>query len=571
MAIHEIRALLLSSLDRVFPEVEPEGGDVSELSCLKNEPLSFQVAYKLNSNQVFTVGVNLRIESDLPISLYSVGYLPVLQTRDTYHVDSYRAGLFGDMLLPKKTNPRVEEIKYPWESIYLEDDKTRLVARTDSWQSVWLTVNEDGKRLTAGSYPVKLTFLSMKDNAPLAECQLTIEIVDALLPKQSLLYTNWFHCDCLADMYGIEPFSERFWHVFADYVEKASRNGMNLLLTPCFTPPLDTPIGKERPTVQLVGVTVKGGEYSFDFSLLERYIDVAMANGITHFEHTHLFTQWGAKHAVKVMATVDGNYKRLFGWDTVAWGKKYQTFLRAYLTALVAFLKEKGVDRRFLYHVSDEPSTNVKENYRRAKRPLDEILSDYTVCDALSNYEFYADGTVKTPIVCTNHAEDFCGRVKDLWVYYTGGQATGGLANRKLNTTGERNRMLGVQLYMNDIKGFLHWGYNYWYGPLSQGIADPRTEPANFSGGSPGSAFIVYPATDGTCLQSIRQKIFYEAVNDMRALKRLETLFGKRNTHRLVEDYFGKVTFNTHLGDAEHLLAFRALVNEKIAELSAKK
>ncbi len=127
--------------------------------------------------------------------------------------------------------------------------------------------------------------------------------------------------------------------------------------------------------------------------------------------------------------------------------------------------------------------------------------------------------------------------------------------------------MLGVQMYMNDIKGFLHWGYNYWYGPLSQGIADPRTEPGVFSGGNPGSAFIVYPATDGTCLESIRQKVFYEAVNDMRALTRLETLWGKRNTHRFVEDFFGKVTFNTHLGSPERLLAFRALVNEKIAEL----
>ena len=178
---------------------------------------------------------------------------------------------------------------------------------------------------------------------------------------------------------------------------------------------------------------------------------------------------------------------------------------------------------------------------------------------------------MKTPIVCTNHAEEFYGKTKHLWVYYTGGFANGGLANRKLNCTAERNRMLGVQMYMRDIEGFLHWGYNYWYGPLSQGIADPRTEPGNFSGGSPGSAFLVYPAANGECIESIRQRIFYEAVNDMRALKRLETLYGKRNTRRFVTDYFGEVTFNTHLGDAEHLLTFRALVNRKIAELSAKK
>lgn len=566
MATHYINAIPLSSMARIFPDAAPEGTPIAELSCLANEPLSFQVAYKLISNQVFTVGTYVQIESDLPISLYAVGYLPVLQTRDPANDDKYQPGLFGDILFPKKANARIKAVRYPWETVYLEDDKTRLIARTDTWQGIWLTVNEDGKRQKAGRYPIKLTFCSMKDRSPLAELTLTVEVLGAVLPKQTLKYTNWFHCDCLCDMYGVEPFSERFWEIFANYVKKASLNGMNTLLTPCFTPPLDTPVGDERMTVQLVDVTVTDGEYSFDFSKLSRFIDIAMQNGMEYFEHSHFFTQWGAENAPKIMATVDGKYKRIFGWDTVAWGKKYTAFLHAYITALLAFLKARGLDRNFIYHVSDEPDPKNRANYRRAKAALGDLLCGYTVCDALSHYEFYEDGTVETPIVVTYHLDDFYGKAKNLWGYYTGGNASGGRPNRKLNTTGERNRMLGVQMYMYDLKGFLHWGYNYWYGILSQSIMDPRTDPGVFSGGSPGSAFIVYPAADGDCLQSIRQKVFYEAVNDMRALQALEKRIGKRASRRFVLDFFGEVSFEKHLGTPDRLLAFRAALNAEIAK-----
>lgn len=566
MATHYINAIPLSSMARIFPNAAPEGTPIADLSCLANEPLSFQVAYKLISNQVFTVGTYVQIESDLPISLYAVGYLPVLQTLDPANDDKYQPGLFGDILFPKQVNARIKAVRYPWETVYMEDDKTRLIARTDTWQGIWLTVNEGGKRQRAGRYPIKLTFRSMQDRAPLAELTLTVEVVGAVLPKQTLKYTNWFHCDCLCDMYGVEPFSERFWEIFANYVRKASLNGMNTLLTPCFTPPLDTPVGDERMTVQLVDVTVTDGEYSFDFSKLLRFMDIAMQNGIAYFEHSHFFTQWGAERAPKVMATVDGKYKRIFGWDTVAWGKKYTAFLHAYIGALLAFLKARGLDRNFIYHVSDEPGPKNRANYRRAKAALGDLLCGYTVCDALSHYEFYEDGTVTTPIVVTYHLDDFYGKAKNLWGYYTGGNASGGRPNRKLNTSGERNRMLGVQMYMYDLKGFLHWGYNYWYGLLSQSIMDPRTDPGVFSGGSPGSAFLVYPAANGDCLQSIRQKVFYEAVNDMRALQALEKRIGKRATRRFVLDFFGEVSFEKLLGTPERLLAFRAALNAEIAK-----
>ncbi len=45
-------------------------------------------------------------------------------------------------------------------------------------------------------------------------------------------------------------------------------NGINMILTPLFTPPLDTKVGGERPTVQLVDVNMDGDKYTFNFDNL---------------------------------------------------------------------------------------------------------------------------------------------------------------------------------------------------------------------------------------------------------------------------------------------------------------
>lgn len=568
MQEYALKTIVFSSLEKIFPEIEPSASKaVQNLSCFNNEPLSFQIAYKIDCGEITATSAFAKITTDLPVSLYSVGYVPVLQASDANLQDTYRSGLFPDRLLEKKINPKIGLKRYPWTALHVEDDGVHIAAQSDSWRTLWITVNERKKKIKGGVYSFKIEFFRQTTGTKLGEAETSVTVIDASLPKQKIKYTNWLHCDCICDAHAVEPFTPRFWELFADYVDKASLNGMNVLLTPCFTPPLDTPIGEERRTVQLVGVTLTNGRYSFDFSLLEKYVSIAKKHGIEYFEHAHFFTQWGALHAPKIMATIDGQYKRLFGWDTVAWGKKYTAFLHAYIPALLAFLKERKLDKKFIFHVSDEPAPESHATYVKAKAALGDLLKGYTVGDALSHYEYYADGTVTTPIVTTSEIKDFYGRTKHLWAYYTGGQCFDGLSNRKLNCSSERNRMLGIQLYMHEIEGFLHWGYNFWYDALSQGFVDPNTDGCFFCGANPATGYMVYPAINGGCIQSIRQKVFYEGLNDLRALCLLEKYIGKKETKQFVQSFFGEVTFFTHPQSAERLLQFRELLNQKIQTL----
>jgi len=559
----KLDTILLSSLHKVYP-LDCPATPLTVLSGLQNEPLSFQLAYRLAPCEKHSIPVFPRVESDLDLNLYSVGYVPVLHT-NMGATGMPAPGLIGDMLLPKKINPDIQLKRAGCSDEHYaeEGEAITLHAADDAWQALWFTINEDGKTIAPGKYSIRIAFHENHSGAKVSEDTMEIHIIAAPLPKQKLKYTNWFHCDCLADFYNVDMFSDRFFEIMRAQVACAVKNGMNMMLTPFFTPPLDTPVGDERMTAQLVKVNVINGEYSFDFSLLKKFLDICRGEGMEYFEHSHLFTQWGAEAAPKVIATVDGVEKRILGWDTPADGEAYVGFLNAYLPAVKKFLAGENLLDKTLFHVSDEPTEQNAGNYRRAKAVVAKHLEGCLCGDALSHYLFYEQGLVQTPIVFTGHIHEFLGRCDHMWAYYTGGHFTDGLSNRTLVTPSELNRVMGLEMYTHRIEGFLHWAYNNYYDVLSQGLFDPAFQPGGYKQMS-GVGYVVYPGRDGKPLQSIRQKVFAEGLLDMRALELLESLSGREVCDDLLEKHFGKVDFHTVPDSPEHLLAFRSDVDAAI-------
>lgn len=564
-----IQTKLFSDLTLITPEHGSEDPVLKEFSICRNEPFSFQMAYKyINDPEAEKNPEELhffiRISTDLPVSTYHVSCVPVMHSF-TKITPRQPIGMYPDILLPKKTNPTVlkQTIRNKPGYRYIEEKESQsLAAYNDSWRQVWFTVNEDGRLLSPGNYEIEILLYDIS-NHPVGESRLHLEVLDATLPEQTLYYTNWFHNDCLADFYDLPLFSDAYYQVFRNFLETAVKNGMNMLLLPAFTPALDTAIGEERMTVQLVNIEKTSAGYTFDFAPMARYIREARAAGIRYFEHAHFFTQWGAAHAPKIMATVDGVYQRIFGWDTDAGGREYKEFLRAYIPAVREFLRSEGLEKTTLFHMSDEPSDANFETYRQSSCGIRELLDGCIVGDALSDYKYYESGLVSTPIARTNNAGDFVDRCDDLWIYYTGGECYDGLSNRLIQLPRERNRSMGWQLYWARAKGFLHWGYNFYYGRLSHGLYDPALDPCcGFA--NAGTTYSVYPGRHGRPLQSIHQKIFTDALIDHRALQLLESLTDRDTCMELIHRYLGEPSFYNTPHSPQTLLAFRLAVNEKI-------
>lgn len=556
----------LSSLGKVYPE-KVIGGACPSCETLADEPVSFQIAYRAEKGSKPTA-TDIRIECSDPglsVTAYREEYVPLLSTcvADEFF-DTARAGLFPDILRRKNLTDGYEDIACPWFTRrYPKGDSQPLTALSEAWQGLFFTVNENGEKLAPGTRRVTVVFYDATTHEDLARKTVSVRVLPAALSEKKLSYTCWFHADCLADIYGVPMFSEKHFAIMKAYLALAAKYGMTMALLPAFTPPLDTPIGGERMTAQLVDVTKTEGGWAFDFSRMERYMDMCLSVGITQFEHSHLFTQWGAEHAPKIIATVNGRKKRVFGWDTDANGEEYLSFLRAYLQKAVPFFDAKVGKENMLFHISDEPQEHHAATYRTLLAALRPYLAGCRVGDALSHYDVYAGSGADTPIVATDSPYiDRFRKEKDFWLYYTGGQAYDGLSNRLLSTTSPRNRILGVQLYAYGASGFLNWGYNFYYSFVSHGRFLPQSGADGFEGHA-GGAFVVYPDTDGTPIPSLRMAVFAEGLRDWRALCALEEKIGREAVLAFLNGQFGEVTVHTCPNEAQ-LLAFRRALNEKL-------
>ena len=555
-----IRTRITSSMAKVFPDSHIDDfAPLTTISALRGERVSIQLLheYEADDKPLPWGGARVPLTTAGELFRYAtmrrVAYVPVNKTLLQHQTDdNYERtapGMFPDVLQPLYYGGKV-------------------TLTSDMIGATWIDF-ELPQDLAAGDYTLTMY---VEDTNPggygkSEESTLCVTVIDAVLPKIDFRFTQWFHADCLANYYNVEVWSDEHFRIVENFVHTAVHGGINMLLTPVFTPPLDTAVGGERRTTQLVGVRLDKDTYTFDFSLLDRWIDMCDRQGIEYLEISHFFTQWGAAHAPKIMATVDGTYQQIFGWQTDATGDEYVRFLRTFLTALLAHLKARGDDRRCIFHVSDEPGLAHLEQYRAARAVISDLLEGYTIMDELSKFEFYETGAVDHPIPSNNHIAPFLeAGIPDLWTYYCVSQALL-VSNRYHSMPACRNRSIGMQLFKYNIKGFLHWGYNFYNNQNSGDPINPYVEQSADFAFPGGDAFSVYPAMDGTALESMRFVVFHEALQDMRAMKLAEGLTDHDTVVAAIEEVFGRtLTFDTCAKSADMILRIRERVNRIISD-----
>ncbi len=534
---------LLSSLEKVFSDEMPSANQINGFSMLKNERSSFQIAFTAEKD----TSVSFEFDGKLSeyVSAYLVKDVPVGNACYEDADDLYlrkESGNFPDYLVPVNGEIKVEGGK---------------------WYSVWVEISPEGNCIGKSVLSV-----SAKEGGNKIDAEIEIEVIDAELPKQELVYTNWFHCDCLCNYYGVEPFSDEFWRICENFVSAAVKHGMNCILTPVFTPPLDTRVGGERKTVQLVKIRHSGGKYYFDFSNFRKWIALCRKCGIEYFEISHFFTQWGAKHAPKIIALDrKGREKKIFGWFTRTSSKAYDDFLRQFAAAFIKVVENEGIKDKCYLHVSDEPNEKHLVTYSKRAKLIDEIFPGFKVIDALSEFEFYKKGAVKLPIPAEDSINDFVGNVPELWAYYCCAQYRQYVPNRFISMPSLRNRVLGIILYKYDVKGFLQWGYNFYNSQYSIKPIDPF-KVTDAGGGFPsGDSFMVYPGKKGEVLPSLRLKVLYDGFEDMMALRLLESKIGREKVLEFIDkDLFKPLTFMEYPHDNDWLLETREKINQMIKE-----
>lgn len=534
----EWSAVLCDSLEKVFPDVRPrEMNESIPLVGFRGETTSLQIAvlppYMSDAVRIGGLRLELSLPQGMTAEVSSVDLVPVSLPAFENADDGYlrtAPGLFPDLLRP------------------VED--ATIAPVPGQWRAAWIDLRI-GSATAAGTHHVGVTAYAGLDEEEIGSWTLRVHIPVADLPPLDIPHTEWFHSDALADYYGYGVFSEEHWASIGSFLGSAARAGINGVLTPVWTPPLDTEVGTTRTATQLVQIRDDGDEdYVFDFALLRRWIALCRENGIRYLEIPHLFTQWGARATPAIYVTSDGQQEQRFGWHVNATDPRYRRFLEQFLPALLHVLDSEWARDNVFFHVSDEPTEDHVATYSAARAVVTDLLDGRQIIDAISDYPLYERGLVPVPVVANDHADAFfAARVAPMWLYYCVAQ-NHLVANRFISLPSTRSRVLGAQLFCFEASGFLHWGFNFYNSSLSRRRIDPFQDTCagdSFPGGDP---FLVYPGPEGTAWESIRHRVVAEAFIDHRLLQAVRDAYDM-DTARDLADQGGTLSMTEYSYDAD--------------------
>lgn len=493
-----IDAWLADTVNRIYPTTLPaRSRDQPGLELARGERGSLQVGFRSSAASGIAL-IKVDAPDGLAVTVRRVGFVPVQH----FNVETPASDLEGPGALPGL----VPDPLFPDPETHFGPYETN---------AFWITVAPD-KDLPAGRYPVRLELVVQSGTETRIPFETAVVVRNAVLPgRQDFAAGHILHADALCDYYGVQPFSEAFWQILEPYVRDYTEHGMDCLLVPLITPPLD---GVKRP-IQLLGVADHGGRYEFDWTQVLRWLRLARKYGVRVFEWTHLFTQWGVEHAARIYRGHGETEQPLWPDGTPATAPEFRAFLDALMPELRRVLEAEGILGQSLFHISDEPESEHRENYRVARTIMREVAPWATVIDSLSDVEFAREGLVDIPVPQVDSAPSFREQGFDSWVYYCC-VPRGRYLNKFLDTPLAKIRMSGWLFHRDGAGGFGHWGYNYWYQGGTRTLIDPFTvnDAGKWPQWGPGDPFVVYPGERGP-IDSLRWEVFAESLQDLALLR----------------------------------------------------
>ena len=555
---------LLSSLEKVRSMKDLETPELTEVRLFRGEHFAFQVGCYSEVTSFLSISAEVKPEREMN----PAGNAAETSTELSFAIYKVQAVSMDLPAYADHDEDILTDVPGPMPDLLTpaEEGWSMKVCDNIPAGAYWLDTVVP-KDLIPGTYTVTITLdvaTSWQEAPERIVKELRVTVLSDVLPEQSVLFTEWFHVDCIAERFHTGVYTEAHWNMIEKYMRAAVCNGINMILVPAFTPPLDTMPGTHRLMTQLVGIEKAGENYRFDFAKMDRYMDLALSCGLSYFEISHLFSQWGAKYAPNIEVTENGEKTMMFGWHVESTSPEYRAFLEQFLNALTSHLEARGLLEKCWFHISDEPGTDALEMYRTLQKFVKPLLKGRPIMDALSNVEFSKEDLIDCPVTATNHIEPFLEEgYENQWAYVCCGQYKK-VGNRFLGMPQYRNRIIGIQLFKFDIKGFLQWGFNFYRSQLSVYEIDPYVSTSADGSFPSGDAFIVYPGADGP-LNSMRGLVFRDALQDVDILKLASEKLGREYVLRVIDEEAGcEVRFDTYPRESGYILRLMERLKKEI-------
>ncbi len=494
-------AWLSPSLQRIYPRTPPARRPVLSLQVARHAFASAQVAVRQAGPDPFRVSVAAEAPMGWEVRIRRVGYVPIPHFNTP--IEPRDEDLEGRDFLPGLAP----------DPLFEESEMLLPGAETHAF---WLTIRP-GRQVPPGRHHICIAVTP--ETGPPRALTLHVDVSPVEIPpRKDFTVTNWFYLDCLMAQHQTDFFDRKFWRLLPSYFANMHAHGQDAVYTSVFSVGLD---GDRAPSQLLHIREPAPGQYRFDWRDVARFVRLARAAGITVFEWSHLFSQWGVKHAPRLYHGQGRDSRALWPPSTGATSPTYRRFLAQFLPAFHRFLRGENLLPHSLFHLSDEPGASDLARYASARALLRELAPWMKVLDALSHKGFAEQGLTDMPVPSIREAPDFVASGIPSWCYFCCGPR-GRFLNRLIDTPLAKIRMSGWLFYRWPFKGFLHWGYNYWNRAQQREAIDPFaiTDAGAFPNWAYGDPFVVYPGADGP-LDSIRWEIFAESLQDYALLQGL--------------------------------------------------
>jgi hypothetical protein len=329
--------------------------------------------------------------------------------------------------------------------------------------------------------------------------QVNAKVYPVTLPEQTLWITNWFHTGEVSKMNGnqpVEQYSNRYWELVSGMANVMRDHGQNTyILFDLYT---------------LCNVKRIGTQYTFDFTNFDKKVELLIREGgLKRIEGPPLAghsREVGSDYGIYVPEVGPMPFEN----DTT------QNFLLQFLPALYKHLEAKGWEEMYIQHIADEPVFESAASYVRIAEFVKKQMPGIPLIEAIISPDSANGLDIWVPMLDRHqkHYEFFQERQAagdEVW-FYTCLAPDGNYANRFLEQPLIQTRFLHWINYRYGATGYLHWGFNSWWGD---------TDDGTFDGVPAGDAWIVYPG-DGKLYGSIRLAAMRDGIADYELLKLLE-------------------------------------------------
>lgn len=448
-------------------------------------------------------------------------------------------------------------VKMYIEGFMTDDDNIRkadILLHQDSLESdaafptaVWAEIElpEDAE---PGSFPVEvLLYASLydEDEQIAARASLTLDVIDYAMPspKDYSFYLDlWQHPSNIARRHDVPLFSDAHFEVLKKYAQTLAALGQKAITIVASDRPWsgqdcwrDLSFNSNLFEYSMVRITKNLDSYEFDFSAMQRYIDICTEAGMGgDIEVYGLINIWSDSPlcpdhvepiSLRYLDLADGCMKFV----------REGAVLRRYIQALEQYFIETDQIQRVRI-AADEPGD--VEKFRKSLNLIQSLAPRFRYQTAINHAEFIQE--FKEQMDCAApylrcsimeydqlmafHREN--PEKKLLW-YVCCGKSW---PNTFLCSPLIESRLIGILTYILGFDGFLRWAYTEF-------TDDPRRE-IRYSMFEAGDANFVYPAYNGDVLLTLRWKNLKRGVEDYELIRAASALIGEEKVRAMLRKVF---------------------------------